>query len=136
MAEPFKSKSVSEPFYYSETMEKRIYMTQVPKLSLEQLKTVVAETETLCKKLIFEIAACKEFPCSEQQYYSLCTRRQKTEQIWTFAKGKFLDTYIEKNKETREKVALRTLEDLLIANDPVLAIKLIPRAKRLTAGIR
>lgn len=111
-------------------------MTQVPKLSLEQLKTVVAETETLCKKLIFEIAACKEFPCSEQQYYSLCTRRQKTEQIWTFAKGKFLDTYIEKNKETREKVALRTLEDLLIANDPVLAIKLIPRAKRLTAGIR
>tara|TARA_A100001201_G_scaffold679_2_gene1801 strand:- start:1463 stop:1873 length:411 start_codon:yes stop_codon:yes gene_type:complete len=136
MAAPFKSKSVSEPFYYSENMEKRIYITQVADLELKQLKIVIAETETLCKKLIFEIAACKEFPCSEQQYYSLCTRRQKTEQIWTFAKGKFLDTHIEKNKETKEKATLRTLEDLLIANDPALAIRLITKAKKLTAGYR
>lgn len=136
MTAPFKPKSISEPFYYSETMERRIYMTQVPKLSPEQLKTVVAETETLCKKLIFEIAACKEFPCSEQQYYSLCTRRRKTEQIWTFAKDKFLGTYVEKNKEPKEKVALRMLEDLLIANNPQLAIKLITKAKKLTAGFR
>ena len=136
MAAPFKSKPISEPFYYSESMERRVYMTQVPNLGPEQLKIVIAETETLCKKLIFEIAACEEYPCREQQYYSLCTRRKKTEQIWTFAKGKFLDTYIERNRGTKEKATLRTLEDLLIASDPALAIKLITKAKKLTAGFR